>query len=272
MEKSQQQNEITLNNGIKMPLLGLGIYQLHGRECEKCVLEAVNMGYRLFDTAQMYGNERELGNAIKECGIPREELFITTKLYSPSTSYKKAASAIEESLKSLQTDYIDLLLIHEPYRTSGEMYRAMKEAYQYGRVRAIGISNFNKGQYLEFVKHCGVIPAVNQVEAHVFYQQKELQETMREYGTIMNAWSPFACGKNNFFKNETLTAIGMKYGKSAAQIGLKYLIQREIVAIPKSSHIERLKSNIDIFDFMLSEQDQLLIDTLDGGRTLFGWY
>lgn len=263
---------VTLNNGIEMPVLGLGVYQLHGTDCERCVSEAAELGYRLFDTAQMYGNEKSLGNALKNCGIPRKELFITTKLYSPSRGYELAKSAIEESLDSLQTDYIDLLLIHEPYRESAEMYRAMREAYQDGKLRAIGISNFNEKQYLDFIRSCEIIPVINQVEAHVFYGQSKLQTVMAQHGTQMEAWSPFAAGKEQFFENDMLCTLGRKYGKSAAQIGLRFLIQRGIIAIPKTSHKERLKENMDIFDFELSVEDIKQLETLDKGKSLFGWY
>lgn len=263
---------ITLNNGIKMPVLGLGIYQLHGKDCERTVLEALELGYRLFDTAQMYGNERALGNALRSSGFPREELFITTKLYSPNTSYARAKTAIEESLHSLQTDYIDLLLIHEPYRTAGEMYRAMREAYKDGKVKAIGISNFNEAGYQNFIRTCELIPAVNQVEAHIFYQQSRLHEVLKRHETCMQAWSPFAAGKNHFFANPVLRSIGQKYEKSAAQIGLKFLVQKGIAVIPKSAHTERLKENINIFDFKLSDQDIADINSLDKQKSLFGWY
>ena len=263
---------ITLNNDIEMPVLGLGVYQLHGKECERCVSEAVEIGYRLFDTAQMYGNEKSLGNALKYCGIPRNELFITTKLYSPSRGYELARSAIEESLDSLQTDYIDLLLIHEPYKESAEMYRAMREAYQNGKLRAIGISNFNEKQYLNFIRNCEIIPVINQVEAHVVYGQSKLQTVMAQHGTHMEAWSPFAAGKGHFFENDTLCMLGRKYGKSAAQIGLRFLIQRGVIVIPKTSHKERLKENMDIFDFELSAEDIKQLEILDKGKSLFGWY
>lgn len=263
---------IILNNGVSMPILGLGIYALHGADCERAVCEAVDLGYRLFDTAQMYGNERELGNALKICGVPRKEVFITTKLYSPTTTYKKAKAAITESLKALQTDYIDLLLIHEPYSSSLEMYEAMKEAYEDGKIRALGISNFSAARYLNFIQSCGVIPAVNQVEAHAFYQQKHLQAVLERHGTRMEAWSPFAAGKNHFFTNPILQSVGKKYGKTAAQVGLRLLVQRGVVAIPKSGHADRLKQNLGIFDFSLSDEDLRQIQSLEGKRSLFGWY
>lgn len=263
---------VTLNNGVEMPLLGLGVYQLQGKECEKCVQEAAELGYRLFDTAQMYGNEKQLGNALKHCGIARKELFITTKLYSPSAGYARAKSGIESSLAALQTEYIDLLLIHEPYRESGEMYCAMREAYEDGKIRAIGISNFNESQYLKFLDTCGMIPAVNQVEAHVFYQQEKLHKLLKGHGTHMEAWSPFAAGKNRIFENPVLQEIGLRYGKTTAQVALRYLVQRGITVIPKTAHKNRLAENIQIFDFYLTDQDMGRIQELDGGQTLFGWY
>lgn len=263
---------ITLNNGVSMPVLGLGIYALHGADCERIVCEAAGMGYRLFDTAQMYGNERELGKALKVCGVPRKELFITTKLYSPSTTYAKAKAAIAESLQALQTDYIDLLLIHEPYSSSLEMYAAMKEAYDAGLIRALGISNFSAPRYLKFIQSCGIIPAVNQVETHAFYQQKELQAVLEQHGTHMEAWSPFAAGKNGFFTNPVLQAVGHQYGKTAAQTGLRLLVQRGVIVIPKTGHADRLRQNLDIFDFTLSDEDLKALQALEGGRSLFGWY
>lgn len=263
---------MTLNTGAKMPMLGLGTYLLRGRECERCVLEAVELGYRLFDTAQMYGNEKDLGNALRQSRVPREELFITTKLYRPSASYAGARRGIEESLRSLRLEYVDLLLIHEPYREAQDMYRALEEAYGDGRVRAIGVSNFSAARYAAFIRSCNVIPAVNQVEAHVFFQQKALQEAMTEHGTHMQAWSPFAAGKSRFFTHPLLMSIGHTYGKSPAQIGLKYLVQQGISVIPKSSHLERMKENMGIFDFHLREEDMSPIRALDEGKTLFGWY
>ena len=263
---------LTLNNGIKMPIMGFGTWDLQGKECEQSVLEALGLGYRLIDTAQMYGNEREVGNALKKSGIPREELFITTKIYRPNNSYEGAKVAIDNSLKELQVDYIDLLLIHEPYHESQEMYRAMKKAYQCDRLRAIGISNFNEKLYENFIKTCGIIPAVNQVETHVFYQQKSLQEKMAAHGTCMEAWSPFAAGKKDIFNNEVLISIGKAYEKSAAQIALKYLIQKGIAVIPKSANRNRMIENINIFDFQLTNNDMKQLENLDQKNTLFGWY
>lgn len=263
---------ITLNNGITMPIVGLGTARLIGEECERSVLDALDIGYRLIDTAQMYNNERAVGNAIKQSGVTREELFITSKLHRPSSSYKLAKDGIERSLNELQLDYIDLLLIHEPYLEALEMYEAMKEAYKDNKIRAIGISNFNSKLYSEFIKLCGIVPAINQVETHVFYQQHELQELMGMHGTHMEAWSPFTAGKKNIFVDYTLKAISKKYEKSIAQIVLKYLIQRNIVVIPRSSNKNRMIENINVFDFNLMKEDMKLINELDENKTLFGWY
>ena len=263
---------ITLNNGIKMPILGLGVYQLQGKECEQCILDAIELGYRLFDTAQMYGNEKAVGAAIKKSSVPREELFITTKLYRPSNSYQKAKKDIEVSLKNLQLDYIDLFLIHEPYSHSIEMYQALEEAYHNGKIKAIGVSNYNASQYKKLLKLCKVIPAINQVECHIFYQQNNLNSLLSESKTVMEARSPLAAGKNNIFNQYTLMEIGKKYRKTAAQIGLKYLIQKQIPVIPKTSHQHRMKENIDIFDFNLSKADMSELSQLDQNKSLFGWY
>lgn len=263
---------VPLNNGVDMPMLGLGTYALRGKDCEHCVLEALELGYRLFDTAQMYGNEREVGNALRRGGVPRGEMFVTTKLYRPSTSYARAKQGIEVSLNALQLEYVDLLLIHEPYREAEEMYPALEEAYQEGRLRAIGVSNFNAARYEAFLRVCTVIPAVNQVEAHIFFQQRELLEDMKKHGTHMQAWSPLAAGKNDFFHNPVLRDLGLTYGKTPAQIALRYLVQWGISVIPKSSQKERMKENLGIFDFHLQGEDMRRIQTLDRGKTLFGWY
>lgn len=260
---------LTLNNGIKMPQIGLGIYDLNE---EKAILDAIDLGYRLFDTAQMYKNETLLGNAIKKSNIPREEFFITTKLYYPSKSYELSKKAIDKSLESLQLDYIDLMLIHEPYKESLEMYKALEEAYKEGKIKAIGISNFNEELYLDFIKKCNIIPAINQVEAHVFYIKKNLQKIMKEKGTLLEAWSPLCAGKHDIFNNEVLISIGKKYDKTPAQIALKYLLSRNIVIIPKSSHKDRLLENISLFDFELTNEDIEKIETLNENKSLFGWY
>lgn len=261
---------VKLNNGVEMPVIGLGTYALYGNECERCVSQAIELGYKLIDTAQMYGNEKDIGNALRHYN--RKDLFITTKLYSPSTGYKRAKNDIEKSLNNLQTNYIDLLLIHEPYKESLEMYQAMLEGINEGKIKAVGVSNFNIARYLAFITTCKIIPAVNQVECHVFYRQKDLQKNLEANETHMQAWSPLACAKNNFFNNPVLTGIGKKYGKTTAQIGLKYLVQTGVSVIPKSSNLDRLKENINIFDFNLSSDDIEKINSLDKGKTLFGWY
>jgi 2,5-diketo-D-gluconate reductase A len=259
---------ITLNNGVNMPILGYGVYQIDARECERCVLDAIHVGYRSIDTAQVYGNEEAVG----KCGVLREKLFITTKLYIPYGGYGKADNAIEESLRTMKLDYIDLLLMHEPFHDYHGIYRAMEEAFQSGKVRAIGISNFNPDVFVNLVESCKVIPAVNQVETHVFRQQVQAQEIMKQYGTQIESWAPFAEGKNHFFSNEALREIGQKYDKSNAQVGLRYLLQRGIIVIPKSTHRERMIENMDVFDFTLSADDMGKIALLDGGRSLFSWY
>ncbi|MDO5294174.1 MAG: aldo/keto reductase [bacterium] len=262
---------IILNNKKKMPVLGLGTWTLRGSQCEETVRTAIDCGYRLIDTAQMYENEREVGNAVKSCGVPREELFITTKICSPNNSYELTKAAINKSLQDLQVEYIDLMLIHEPYEEALEMYGAMKEAYDEGKLGAIGISNFNQKEYKEFCNKCEIIPVVNQVEAHIFRGQKELQELMKGYGTYMEAWSPFTAGKKDVFHQETLLAIGERHGKTAAQVILRYFVQRGCIVIPKSSKQERLIENISIFDFQLDQEEMKKIEALDEKTSLFGW-
>lgn len=260
---------VKLNNGVEMPILGYGVYQITPEECERCVLDAISVGYRSIDTAQIYYNEQSVGNAIRKCGVPRNELFITTKIWLTNAGEKRAAASLDESLKKLQTDYIDLLLIHQPFNDYYGTYRAMEAAYRAGKVRAIGVSNFYADRFIDLAEHVEIKPAVNQMETHVFNQQIQLQETMQHYGTQLMSWAPFAEGHNNFFSNETLKAIGEKYNKSVAQVALRFLLQRNIILIPKSTHIERMKENFDIFDFQLSDEDMAKINALDTGKTLF---
>lgn len=261
---------VTLNNGVKMPILGYGVYQVNDmQECERCVLDALSVGYRSIDTAQAYGNEEAAGNAIRKCGIDRSELFITTKIWITNGGYEKAKASIEESLRKLQTDYIDLLLIHQPFNDYYGTYRAMEEAYKEGKLRAIGVSNFYPDRFIDLCNFVDVIPAVNQVETHVFNQQIEAKEIMKKYGTQIESWGPFAEGKNNFFQNEVLTSIGLKYNKSAAQVALRFLIQNGVVVIPKSTHKERMEQNFNVFDFELSAEDMTAIQTLDTKQSLF---
>ncbi|WP_291585002.1 aldo/keto reductase [Bacteroides sp.] len=260
---------VKLNNGIEMPILGYGVYQVTPEECERCVLDAISVGYRLIDTAQAYQNEEGVGNAIVKCGVSREELFIVTKVWISNGGYDKAKVSIDESLRKLQTDYIDLLLIHQPFNDYYGTYRAMEEAYKAGKVRAIGVSNFYPDRFVDLAEFCEIKPAVNQVETHVFNQQVEPQKIMQEYGTQIMSWGPFAEGRNGFFTNETLKMIADKYQKSVAQVALRFLIQRGVVVIPKSTHKERMIQNFNVFDFTLSVNDMEEIAKLDKGESLF---
>lgn len=260
---------ITLNNGVKMPKLGYGVYQVSNAECEKCVLDAISVGYRLIDTAQAYGNEEAVGNAIEKCCVPRDELFITTKVWISNAGYEKAKASIEDSLKKLKTDYIDLLLIHQPFNDYYGTYRAMEEAYKVGYLRAIGVSNFYPDRLIDLCKFMEIIPAVNQIETHVFHQQKKAHEIMEKYGVQHESWSPFAEGRKDFFSNSLLNEIGVKYGKSAAQIALRFLIQSDVAVIPKSVHIDRMEQNINVFDFELSQEDMEAIKALDEKESAF---
>lgn len=263
---------ITLNNGVQMPIIGYGTWDVRGEGGKDSILTAIDCGYRLIDTAQMYENEAIVGQAVKECKLNRKEIFITTKIYRPYVTYEKTKEAIEKSLDNLQMDYIDLLLIHEPYDTSLEMYEAMKEAYQAGKIRAIGISNFNQEKYNNFVTECGVIPAINQVESHVYYPQMKLEKWMESYGTRMQSWASFTEGKKDIFSEPVLVELAEKYGKTTAQIALRYLIQNGIAVIPKSVHRKRMEQNLNIFDFQIESEDMDKMKKLDGRETLFGWY
>lgn len=260
---------VTLNNGIKMPKLGYGVYQTPPEDTKRCVLDAIEIGYRSIDTAQAYGNEAGVGEAIKESGLPREEFFITTKVWITNAGYEKAKASIEESLKALQTDYIDLLLIHQPFGDYYGTYRAMEEAYKGGKVRAIGVSNFGPDRYLDIEHFSEIKPAVNQVETHVFQQQKAAREYMQKYNCQIMSWGPFAEGKKDFFNNEVLIKIGAKYNKTAAQTALRFLLQSDVVIIPKSVHKDRMEQNFNVFDFALTHEDMAEIEALDGGESLF---
>ena len=262
---------ITLNNQVTIPILGLGTYRLKGKSGIETIKNAIILGYTLIDTAQMYQNEKEVGIAIKESNVNRENLFITTKICTPNTTYEKTEKAIDVSLKNLQTDYIDLLLIHEPYDTSTEMYKAFENAYKTGKIRAIGISNFNESEYLEFIKNCNIIPSINQVECHILYNKKELQHTMKKYGTILMGYSPFAQGKGNLFVDNDIINIRKKYNKTSSQVMLRYLIQRGIPTIPKASSVERLNENLDVFDFTLNDNDMQIINSKNQNKSFFGW-
>jgi diketogulonate reductase-like aldo/keto reductase len=260
---------IKLNNGIEMPQMGYGVYQVTPEECERCVSDALSVGYRLIDTAQAYNNEEGVGAAVAKSGIARQEIFLVSKIWISNYGYEKAKASIDESLRKLRTDYIDLMLLHQPFCDRYGAYRALEEAYKEGKVRAIGVSNFFPDHYIDFAENVSVVPAVNQVETHVFDQQIQAQKYMEEYGTHIMSWGPLAEGRNNFFQNETLAAIGAKHGKTVAQVALRWLIQRGVIIIPKSTHIERMRENLDIFDFEISADDMAQIATLDTGKSLF---
>ncbi len=260
---------VTLNNGIKMPMLGYGVYQVTNDECERCVRDALDVGYRSIDTAQAYGNEEAVGRGIKNSGVKRDDIFLTTKVWVSNGGYENAKKSIEESLKKLDTEYIDLLLIHQPFNDYYGTWRAMEEAYKIGYLRAIGVSNFYPDRLVDLCRFVEVTPAVNQVETHVFQQQKKAHEYMEKYEMQHESWGPFAEGRKDFFTNPTLTEIGAKYGKSAAQTALRFLIQSNVVVIPKSTHKERMEQNFDVFDFTLSGEDIAKIQALDEGESLF---
>jgi len=260
--------KITLNNGVEMPQLGYGVFQVSPEECERCVSDAISVGYRSIDTAQIYQNEEGVGNAVKKSGIDRKEFFLTTKIWSSNFGYEKAKLSIGKSLEKLQTDYIDLLLIHQPINDYYGAYRAMEEAYKEGKIRAIGVSNFYADRYLDLAHFVEVKPAVNQVETHVFHQQRELQEIMKKHDTKLMSWGPLAEGKNDFFNNPVLKKIGERYGKSVAQVALRYLFENDVILIPKSANKDRMAQNIDIFDFQLSAEDREIISQMDERKPL----
>lgn len=262
---------MTLNNGVKMPLLGLGTWDLNGEECTQVVCNAIQSGYRLIDTAQMYGNEIAVGDGIIKSGINRHELFITTKIYRKSHSYEKAKQAINDSLRNLKVDYIDLLLLHEPYLHGNEMYKALEEAYESGMIRAIGISNYNQALFDEFLKQCRIIPAVNQIECHVYFQKWEYQNYLESHQVKVQAWSPLAQGKGDIMNDPILKEISQKYEKTVSQIILRFLTQRGISVIPKTKRQSRLIENINIFDFQLTQEEIQSIKILDRKKTLFPW-
>lgn len=262
---------ITLNNGVEMPILGYGTYQIPPSITQQCVTNALEIGYRSIDTAQCYGNEREVGLACRKSGIARSELFITTKLWA-CRGYQDTLRSIDDSLEKLNLDYIDLLLIHEPTGDVREIYRAMENAYKGGKVRSIGVSNFLEAKYLDLLKHCTIVPAVNQVETHVFRQQKKLRELELQNGTKHESWSPLACGQNNIFGNSTLLEIAANHGKTVAQIALRFLSQQEITIIPKSVHTERMRENFESLEFDLTADEIREIERLEVGKSLFGWW
>lgn len=261
---------IKLNNGVEMPILGFGVFQMQNMaECEQAVVDAIETGYRLIDTAASYMNEEAVGKGIKRSGIAREELFVTTKLWVSDAGYENTKIAFQKSLDLLQLDYLDLYLIHQPYGDIYGSWRAMQELYKEGKVKAIGVSNFHPDRVMDLISNTGFVPAVNQIETHPFHQQNETQKFLQENNIQIESWGPFAEGKNEIFQNEILTALAQKYNKSTAQVILRWLTQRGVVAIPKSVRKERMAENINIFDFELSNEDVTAIQTLDTNASLF---
>lgn len=259
---------VILNNGVEMPVLGFGVFQVPDpAQCEQAVSDALKAGYRLIDTAAAYMNEEAVGAAIKKSGIPREELFITTKLWVQDAGYENAKQAFDVSLKKLGLDYLDLYLIHQPFNDYYGSWRAMEELYKEGKIRAIGVSNFYQDRLVDLILNNEVVPAVNQVETHPFFQQKVAKKIMEEYGVQIESWGPFAEGHKNIFRNELLAGIGAKYGKSVAQVILRWHIQRGVVVIPKSVHKERIAENFNIWDFTLRDEDMAAIETMDIGES-----
>lgn len=270
MANDKHVKTVTLNNGIKMPILGFGVYQVTDQKlCEESVLEAINTGYRLIDTAALYLNEEAVGRAIKRSGIARDELFITSKLWVQDAGYDNTKKALERSLKKLQLDYLDLYLIHQPYGDIFGSWKAMNEMLKEGKLRAIGVSNFESDRVMDLIANTEIVPAINQVETHPFQQQSELHEFLKGNGVQMEAWAPFAEGRNGIFTNEVLNSIAKEHSKSVAQVILKWLVQGDIVAIPKSVHKDRIAENFNIFDFDLSKDEMASMAALDTRRSLF---
>ena len=261
---------VTLNNGVKMPRVGFGVYQIADtKQCEQAVLDAIEVGYRLIDTAQSYGNEEAVGNAIKKSGVPRKELFITTKVWITNYGYNQTIASVEASLKKMQLDYLDLVLLHQPFNDYYGAYRALIDLYKKGKIKAIGVSNFYPDRLVDLALFNEVKPAVNQVEVNVFHQQIEAQTYNEKYGVQMEAWAPFAEGRNNMFSNPELQEIGNKYNKSIAQVILRWLVQRNIVPLAKSVKKTRMQENINIFDFELSDEDMQKISAMDKKESSF---
>lgn len=261
--------KITLNNGVEMPILGFGVFQIPDNETEKAVVDAIETGYRLIDTAASYRNEKAVGNAIKKSGIPREDLFITTKLWVQDAGYEKTKAAFQKSLDLLQLDYLDLYLIHQPFGDVYGSWKAMQELYNAGKIKAIGVANFQPDRVIDLTVNSGFTPAVNQIETHPFHQQLETQNFLQDNNIQIQSWGPFAEGKNNIFQNEVLASIGAKYNKSIAQVILRWLTQRGVVVIPKSVRKERMVENFNVFDFELSIEDMELIQSLDTKTSQF---
>lgn len=260
---------VSLSNGVKMPILGYGVYQVTKDECKRCVLDALKAGYRSIDTAQSYFNEEEVGAAIKESGIPREEIFLTTKVWLEHYGYEAAKASVVESMKKLKTDYLDLVLLHQPFGDTYGAWRALEELYEAGKLRAIGISNFYVDRMVEFANFNRIKPMVTQMETHIFCQQKQLKEYADKYGIQLEAWAPFGEGRMGTFENETIQEIAKAHSKTTAQVMLRWAIQRGVVVIPKSTHYERMVENFNVFDFTLTENEMDKISALDTAKSAF---
>ncbi len=260
---------LTLNNNVRIPMLGYGVYQVTKEECEKCVLDALEVGYRLIDTAQSYFNEEEVGNAIKSSGIAREEIFLTSKVWIEHYGYDDCKRSVYESLKKLKTDYLDLMLLHQPFGDYYGAYRALEDLYKEGVLRAIGVSNFYPDRLVDIARFSKIVPMVNQVETHVLNQQKDAKKYMDKYGVKIEAWAPFGENRGDLFNNELLKNIGLKHNKTTAQVMLRWNIQRGIVVLPKSIHKDRMIENIDVFDFSLTDEEMSMIAQLDTANSLF---
>lgn len=260
---------VQLNNGLKMPMLGYGVYQVTKDECERCVLDALEIGYRLIDTAQSYFNEEEVGNAIAKSGVPREEIFLTTKVWVEHYGYEETKKSVYESMKKLQTEYLDLVLLHQPFSDYYGAYRALEDLYEEGVLKAIGVSNFYPDRLVDIANFARIVPMVNQVETHVRNQQTEAKRWMDKYEVQIEAWAPFGEGRGNLFTNEVLTKIGEKYQKSAAQVMLRWNLQRGVVVLPKTTHKERMVQNLDVFDFRLTDDEMKTIAAMDTATSSF---
>lgn len=262
-------NYVTLENGVKMPQLGYGVYQVTKEECERCVLDALKVGYRLFDTAQSYFNEEEVGNAIVKSGVSREEIFLTSKVWIDHYGYEECRKSVLESLRKLKTDYIDLMLLHQPFSDYYGAYRALEDLYDEGKIKAIGISNFYPDRMVDLASFTRIKPMINQIEIHPYHQQVFSKEWHDKYGVQLEAWAPFGEGRKNMFELSELKEIGDKYGKTVAQVILRWHLQRGIVVIPKSTHLERMKENFNVFDFELTQEDMDVISKLDKNESSF---
>ncbi len=260
---------VTLSNGVKMPILGYGVYQITQEECERCVMDTLKVGYRLLDTAQSYFNEEQVGSAIKKSGVPCEDIFLTTKVWLEHYGYEQTKASVLESMRKLQTDYLDLVLLHQPFSDTYGAYRALEELYEEGKIRTVGISNFYVDRMVDFASFNRIKPMVNQVEINIYNQQKELKKWADKYGIQLEAWAPFGEGRRGIFNDPVIAEIASKYHKTAAQVMLRWNIQRGVVVIPKTTHIERMKENFDVFDFALTNEDMSAISSLDKAESLF---